>query len=443
MSAAGKYKKPSSSFRVNEWFGAERRRQDLLGALSRELFELSKEAVDPFELAAHLEALGFDNERVQLEFALPSTFALARQLFHMTPRQPNLKRRPLLAMPRLGVRQLMIVAAILGTIALQQSSLLPHWLVTLWLITWSIASSYLINKTLFSLKKEDKRAVFTAVLFVGLAGIALLLTNFFSSLPPLADTATSLLWWSVTACLWLEDLFVEDKYWVSALLFSFVAILAFFKVPLLVIIFALAFFAVVFFAKEFRLVKRKHLTWMTEDFATLAVYIGYGTGLGLLLIKLIQRFSYNLFIAGALLILFLFLAEWLALGLKNTLAEDMWLTRSSEEFGRSSLGSGKVLLRFGFLSLVFLSLLALQFLSPEIGFFSSHFLLFGVCMTLALMLFGLNNVFLPSLLFVAAGVLAILNLPIIWIFIVLALALIAVLFIQLQHVEEYGFHIIA
>lgn len=438
MSAPGKYRRPQ--FRVNEWFGEEKRRTDRLGRLNRELFEVSREANDPYELAAHLEALGFSNERVQAEFSLVSTFELARKLFQMSKRRPDLQRRSYLQLPRLGWRQLLILAAIVATLALARGVAEPQWLMTLFLISWSVVGSSQIMRAKASLNEAKQNSLFSLLMLLGLLGLGILgLLN-----GSAVQYAIALLWWGVTGCIWLEELFERRTYWVAGLALALLAMLAFpfLKVPLSIILGLEVLICSFLFLPRLRYLKGENFRFLTEDLPLLMTQLGYATGFGILFLKLIQMFSGHLWVYSGLLALFLFLAEWFALGLKNSLADAMWISTSVEDYLQNSLGSSKLLLRYIILFVFFSLLLAAMFFFPVQAASISHFVLFAIAMILVLMLFSLQNWFLPALAFVLAGLASLFAVPLIWIFVGLALVLVLILFIQLQHVEEYGFHII-
>jgi len=53
--------------------------------LAQDLNQLCLEAVDAYELAAHVEALGYNRYRIQREFGLQGPFELGRRLFMRSP----------------------------------------------------------------------------------------------------------------------------------------------------------------------------------------------------------------------------------------------------------------------------------------------------------------------------------------------------------------------
>ena len=438
MSASGQYKRPG--FRVNEWYGVEKRRTDLLGRLNRELFEVSKEATDPYELAAHLEALGFNSERVSREFSLPSTFELARLLFQMSPRKPELRRRSYIQLPSLGWRQVLILAAIMSTLVLAQSSASSQWLMTLWLITWSIASGSVLTRAKEKLNATRQRSVFALVMLTGFIGIALIGLD----QRTLVAYAIAVLWWGVAGAIWLQELFKRNRFWLFGFLLSLIPLLALpaLQFPLAIILALQLLLCAFVLLPEITSIKLETLRFVFADTPMLMTQLGYGTGFGLLLIQLIHLFQGNVWVFSALLALFLFLAEWFALGLKNSLADAMWISSTVDDFLQKSLSSSQLVLRYVLLFVFFTLLLFAMFFFPGQAALISHFVLFAITMVLVLMLFALQNVFLPALIFVFAGLASLFSLPLIWIFIALALVLVLILYLQIQRVEEYGFHII-
>ncbi|GEM_PF-230092 len=76
------------------WTGRERRSADPVKQLARSLNQLCLEAVDPYEIAAHLESLGYNRYRVRQEFGMDGPFDLARRLYQLTPHRTTLTLRP-------------------------------------------------------------------------------------------------------------------------------------------------------------------------------------------------------------------------------------------------------------------------------------------------------------------------------------------------------------
>lgn len=437
MSAPGKYQPPT--FQEHVWSSKERRDAKPFGQLARKLYDISRNASDPFELAAHLEALGYNNKRTSEEFGVETPFALARQLFYASPRRPELGFQNPLINLKLGWYQLSLVVTIMATIGLHQSTLASNWIITLWLITWSIVSTSLVYRAQNDLKIKRREGLFTALLGLGAAGLAAL---WFSSSISLADLSMAVLWTSVSACLWLEQLLGKNRYWLKMALLNAVAFTAFAGWGLPTVFALLLAASFMIFVPHLRFVRPKMLTWITKEPFDLALYTAYGSGLGLVFIRLLQVFEKNLWLGGGLLILFLFLAEWVTLNMRESLAKTMWTSQSQEEFGQQSLSSSF----FSLPSLAFFValtlLLLLQVFVPAYSSFISHFVLFGLSMAFVLLLFGLNNTVFPALVFVSAGVLSVFGAPLIWLLVVLALLLMLALLVQLHYVEEYGFYIV-
>lgn len=72
----------------------ERRSTDRVAVLSREHDALCRNATDPLEIAAGLEAAGMSDRRVRAGFEAANVFELAEQLFSRVPRRPEAATRP-------------------------------------------------------------------------------------------------------------------------------------------------------------------------------------------------------------------------------------------------------------------------------------------------------------------------------------------------------------
>ena len=444
MSEAGKYQRPSlHAYRLGQQpargLGA---RRDALGRLAQDLNALIHNAADPFELAAHLEALGYNNKRTAEEFNLPTPFALARKLFHGTDRRPDLIRRNPTRRLQLGWQQALIGLTVMSTLLLMSTELAQvsfFALLSLWLITWSVTGTRMIYLAKQDLRLTKQRAVFTLLVLIGLAGIAaswiVLLQN--AIILPIA-----LLWWGVSGCLWLEHLRSQRRYWWGIVALNAVVLLVLLPMPGWLVSLVLLAISVIIFTGHLGATKRSTLEWFGQHLSIFLPYLAYGAGLGLILIKLFQGFVTNLWLAGGLLILVLFLTEWLTVAIRRSLAKTMWRTQSSEEFKDKSLSIESSLWQLIILFAVLSGFLVLQIVLPSTAALNTHFVLFGLATGLASILFSLNKVFLPAFLFLMAGLLSLTSIAFVWILVFLALALVFLLSDQLNHVEDYGFYII-
>ena len=70
----------------------ERRSKEPLNQLGRQLDTLCLEASDSFEIAAHLEALGYNSDEVPARYGVLDHFELAERLFVATPKYLPLKQ---------------------------------------------------------------------------------------------------------------------------------------------------------------------------------------------------------------------------------------------------------------------------------------------------------------------------------------------------------------
>jgi hypothetical protein len=77
VSARGTYEAPVFRVREHKQVGNERRSAHPINQLGRALDQLCLEASDPFEIAAHLEALGYNNANVAARYGVADHFELA------------------------------------------------------------------------------------------------------------------------------------------------------------------------------------------------------------------------------------------------------------------------------------------------------------------------------------------------------------------------------
>ncbi len=444
MSEAGKYKRPSmNAYRLaqqpHRGLGV---RRDALGQLANDLNALIHNAADPFELAAHLEALGYNNKRTADEFNLPTPFALARKLFYSTERRPDLIKGHSVQHFDLAWRQLAIALTLFTSILLVATNLVlgptMFVLLTLWLIVWSVTSTRLIYQAKQDLRLTEQKATFTSLIMLGLAGIFVFggFTFNYSAL------LIGLLWWGVSAYLWLEHLHDNRRYLMAIVLLNVVALGLFLNLPVWLLALSLLLLTLAPVMRHLGSIKRTTFHWLEEQYKIVFPYAAYALGLGLLLIKLFQLFADRLWLAGALVILLFFIAEWLTVAVKASLAHTMWRTQSREEFNDKSLSSARSFWQVMLLFVVLSAFLVVQVLFPSLAVLTTHCLLLGLAGVFAAVLFSLNQVALPALLFLMAGLLSLTATPLIWVFIILSLCLVFLLSLQLNQVEDYGFYII-
>lgn len=80
---------PGSGVRGATEFAADRRSSAAIARLTREHDELCTQAVDPFEIAAGLEAAGVGDRQARLRYGAASVFELAAEMYRIVPRRPS------------------------------------------------------------------------------------------------------------------------------------------------------------------------------------------------------------------------------------------------------------------------------------------------------------------------------------------------------------------
>lgn len=164
MSARGEYRKPTAE---TPWEAS-------LETLARELKDLARQATDPYELAAHLEVLGYNRYRVQKTFGLPDTFALARTLFALWDRDTQPRTRVPRVEKSLHLRHLAVALTLLGTLLVFLPLAQVGWLAALFLLAWSQLAARVGQRVAVRLEGARAERVLAATLWLGLLGLTLL-----------------------------------------------------------------------------------------------------------------------------------------------------------------------------------------------------------------------------------------------------------------------------
>ncbi|SDF31059.1 hypothetical protein SAMN04488243_1404 [Thermus arciformis] len=164
MSARGSYRKPVS---------APPSPKDL-EALAQELSGLLRQAADPYELAAHLEVLGFNRYRVQKAFGLPDTFALAKALFALGSRDLEPKAKAPRVEGNLSWRHLALALTLGGTLLVFLPLGQVGWLPALFLLSWSQLAARLAQRAAVRLEGLEAQGPLTLAVWLGALGLTLL-----------------------------------------------------------------------------------------------------------------------------------------------------------------------------------------------------------------------------------------------------------------------------
>jgi len=436
LSQAGRYKKPDfiASY---ESYGSNERSSSPLNRLARSMFEITKNATDVYEIAAHLEAIGYNSYRVKREFGLNNPFELANAIQNITPSQKSEEYFWQKTFDTMWLRQLTILLAIMATIILQLKSTPNNWLTIVWLIIWSVIGSKLVNKLNAELALEASGKILAVLSAWGLVG---LVSVWALRLPSLPEATVNLLWWALTSLLWAESLSKENTY--KGLVLVALAFLAILPIPIPLVMLLLFAAGIFFLWPVCSFPSLESWQWLAKSISSVSLLLPYGFGIGLLLVELFQRHTKYSLIAGAILIIMSFASEWLVIWLRDRLANSLWLSKSNEEYVSRTkivaIAIGVLLLASAFTILIF-SLISND---PGLTTTVAHFILYGLSLSFALILLSLDNVLFLSLSFLIVLVLMFVGLPLSAVLILLPALLALAIFLALQNLEEYGIHVI-
>ena len=446
--------KNHQNFLTEEYIGyifqhpSQHKRQsfDPLDQLAKTHQTICDEAADAHELAAHLEALGYNKYRAKQEFGINNTFELASEIYRRTNRQikPKFNIRPL---RNLRNQQLVLLVAVVATmIAFLQESI--NWGTMLWIISWSFMGNYIIAKASTEWSKKEGQAVLAAILYTGLLGFLLLgtISNF-----EFFTLAVTIFWWAIAGWAWRQKIY-EKASILSGLMPSFLLLLStagmiVFNLKLWPITCFLMLALALFLARhELIWPKKATWSWIIRNGPHTFLMGLYGLGQGLLLmhfIKSTKAIGIHWSILGlALCTALIIVAEHLVIWLKSALTKLMWSgdLRSRKHF---RLFVETIILRYSLLPalvLLVVVLIASYDMNNDISKYTPiiGFVLFGVSLSFALALINLSDTELTQISFAAAGLLSLTGLSPSFLLILLVILLFGRLLIYAKHIEQYG-----
>ena len=432
MSAPGAYEAPV--FRIRKFVPDERRNTGALSQLGRTLDRLCLEAADPFEIAAHLEALGYNNPSVTARYGVADHFELARELFYRTPRRLKL-RRPKTALRRPYARQAVMVLTLFVTAAVGMVAGVAAWGPVVWLLVWSQLGGGLLNRAKGELAAPEQARVLSLVVLLGLAGLgALWLLSPFG----LGSLCVSLVWLGVAGLLWAERLRLA-----AALPALVGVLLALTLVPRVSAVVPLALAALLSLGLLVPLLRRlpgRCLRWAVLQGRHIWPFMLYGLGQSCLLLALLRGAGPEALPGVLLFALVLLASEGHLLVLRGRLNDYLWRGESAAGYARFAR---EALTRYagGYL-LALLPALAILALPGPVGerwlFHLAGFALFGLVLGLALVWLSLGESVLPALVFAAGGALVAAGVPFLAVAGVMALAEFAALLRRGPALGRYG-----
>lgn len=419
---------------ADSWAGAERRSSDPIDRLGRSLNRLCLEASDPYEIVAHLEALGLNSPTALARFHVTSHFELAHALYERTPRirerrEPKRKDKRDWATPT-AMGLAFVITYFQG--AFSQVEMLAPAVVVL---VWSQVGSALLMKAKGELPRADQRGALAVIVQLGL--VALALTWLLLRFGP-ATLAPTLVWFAVGSLLWAERHLAAVA--VPLVVGAGLALSAAFSLPPIVVQLVAIGTATSLCLPLARHDPRRSLAWLRRSAGVVPHPLLYGVGQGLLILALLadQEPDRNV-LPGALLLLVIILAsQRLLIALKALLTDRLWRARNRADFKQFAQ-----LALLGYVTLFLVPLgaaLALELLTgPAPWHFHWYaFGLFGASLGIAVVDFALGNPAGASVPFVLAGVAAWAGLPFLWVGVALAASLLLVAQWRVRQVGQYA-----
>jgi hypothetical protein len=381
------------------WTGPERRSQDPVNRLSRSFNRLCLEATDPYEIVAHLEALGYNTPSMLARLGMEDHFKLAEALYARTPKS-FAQQRPDVLHERNWVGPVTMVMALVVTFGLGAYATANALLAATWVLIWSQASAALLSRAEGDLGRESRARVLTILLRVGVLGLGLLwaVTRFGPS-----AAAPALLWFGVAALLW-------GKRYVAALALPVVAALGLAAGPAfgwspvvaqaITSVVALVATAPLMFVDAHGVRRWIARRWREALFPAL-----YGLGQGLLIIGMVWGSPDEAAVVpgAVLLAVILLTSQALLARLKQTFAALLWEQRSDAGYVAAAR------LRLAGYALVYLSPVLVAWLIQALAgaqpwmYHWYAFAVFGLALALAVVSISLGNAVVPGVTFAVAG----------------------------------------
>ncbi len=196
MSAHGLFRSAGYPIRENEKPG------DSLLVLYQRTRELCVSAIDPYEIAVHLEAMGYNRYRVQKEFGLDGVFQLAEKLYALVPRDfPPVPRGipPLQTARQLAIRYLVVLSTFLAILFFHLRGGGMGWPVAIWLLAWGQMGYFLVYRAEAELAPPRTVEAKTSIALLGL-GVAAVLS--FMSPNPWDTFSGSVFWVGAIRAFW-------------------------------------------------------------------------------------------------------------------------------------------------------------------------------------------------------------------------------------------------
>ena len=433
MSASGAYRPPKVAVHT---YPVERRDAHPLNQLGRSLNELCLEASDSFEIAAHLEALGYNSDDVPARYGVRDHFELAQHLFVTTPKLLPLER-PVSRVRQNVLKQVILVLTLLVAAGIGLFTQVNAYGAVFWLLVWSQLGGALLNRAKSELGAPQQRRVTSLVLELGLVGMVL---TWFVAPFALATWTVSLLWIGVAGLVWDERFSYACALPLAAALLlglhqwaglEFTYMLAGTGLATLVALRPLLVWAA---PATWR--------WAAQQLGYLLPFALYGVGQGLLLLALLGGAHSEALPGVVLFAVLLLVAEAQLLHLRAKLTTYLWEESSGSRY--DALTRQAVLEYVGRYLVAFLPALALWLLfglHPSL-FYLVGFALFGVALALGLVFLSLGDSTVPAAVFGIGGVAVGLGFPFLLGLPVMVLVMLVLLLRRCHNLGRHGIHLL-
>lgn len=423
---------------ATQWSGTERRSEDPINQLGRSLNRLCLEASDPYEIVAHLEALGLSPAAVRARYGVSNHFELAQALYERTPRIRG-RRVPRKTKASDWVTPFAIGLAFVTTFFMDAFGEIGMLIPAIVVLVWSQVAASLLSKAQGELPRSEQHELHSLVVQFGVLAIGVTWVSLGIGLAALTPT---LVWFAVGALLWSRE-------WAAAL--AFPALLGatllltwLLPVPPSMPIYVVVIGTVVAILPLILADTRSAFRWLVRSARVVVHPLLYGLGQGLLIFALLTSGGEtNDPVPGAvLLLLILVFSQQLLVLLKEALARRLWRTEDEGSFKRFAHGA--------------LALYVSAYLTPLVGALAFEYFagtaswhfhwfafgLFGLNLGLSVVDFALGNPGGASIAFLVAGMAAVLGAPFLWVCVLLAAVLLLVVQIGLRQVGRYAVYLL-
>jgi hypothetical protein len=420
------------------WEGRERRSAAPVRQLSRSLNRLCLEAADAYEIAAHLEALGYSDSRRLRAYGVEDHFVLTETMYWLTPRRRS-PFQPVRQRPRSSnLRTAVMVLTLLVTIGISVITSVQAWAPVIFLLVWSQVGSALLARAEEELDEAHRQPVLTVLASAGFVGLA----GLWSLMPYGPEAAiVAVLWLGVTGFIW------NRQAWLAALLpvVALSLLVAHYRLglslPLMLLLLTLMSSSLLYLL--LLTTRRPDWRWIASQRREMLPYLLYGIGQGCLLVALLgdSQAAASVIPGTALFIGSMLIFEYQLLQLQRRLSGHLWLETSQQQYRSRAWRS--LLAYTGIFLMPFLPVLAIWVRhGPQPWFhYWCGFALLGLILGLALVFLSLGDAGTPAVIFILAGPLALMS----SFFLIGSLVALTQLYFLLRRagkVSKYGIHLL-